>query len=69
LSYVFAGVYGRRFATMGVSPIEAAAGQLTASAVLILPITLAVDRPWHLDTPTPAVWAAMASLALLSTAG
>ena len=68
LSYAFAGVYGRRFATMGVSPIEAAAGQLTASTVLILPIMLAVDRPWLLGTPTPTVWAAMAGLALLSTA-
>ncbi|TAJ26002.1 MAG: DMT family transporter [Reyranella sp.] len=68
LSYAFAGVYGRRFATMGVSPIEAAAGQLTASAVLILPIMLAVDRPWLLGVPTSTVWAAMAGLALLSTA-
>lgn len=68
LSYAFAGVYGRRFAAMGVSPIEAAAGQLTASAVLILPIMSIVDQPWLLDMPTPTVWAAMAGLALLSTA-
>lgn len=68
LSYAFAGIYGRRFAKMGVSPIEAAAGQLTASSVLILPIMLAVDRPWLLEVPTLPVWAAMAGLALLSTA-
>jgi drug/metabolite transporter (DMT)-like permease len=69
LSYAFAGVYGRRFAATGVPPIEAAAGQLTASTVLILPIMLAVDRPWLLPVwPTPGVWAAMAGLALLSTA-
>ena len=68
LSYAFAGVYGRRFARMGVPPVDAAAGQLTASTVLILPIMLAVDRPWLLDMPSPTVWAAMAGLALLSTA-
>jgi len=69
LSYAFAGVYGRRFVTMGVSPIEAAAGQLMASTVLILPIMLAVDRPWLLpEWPTAGVWGAMAGLALLSTA-
>jgi len=69
LSYAFAGVYGRRFKTMGVSPLEAAAGQVTASTVLILPIMLIVDQPWRLQAlPSPSVWAALDGLALLSTA-
>jgi drug/metabolite transporter (DMT)-like permease len=69
LSYAFAGVYGRRFQAMGVPPLQAAAGQVTASAVLILPIMLMVDRPWTLPaTPSVTVWAALAGLALLSTA-
>ncbi|TBR30489.1 MAG: DMT family transporter, partial [Reyranella sp.] len=69
LSYAFAGVYGRRFATMGVAPLEAAAGQVTASAMLILPVMLIVDRPWLLPAPPGATTlAALASLALLSTA-
>lgn len=69
LPYAFAGVYGRRFRRMGVAPTEAAAGQVTASAVLILPIMLVVDRPWTLDVvPSPTVWLALAGLALLSTA-
>ena len=69
LSYAFAGVYGRRFKAMGVAPLEAAAGQVTASSVLILPMMLAVDRPWLLPaTPSPTVWAALVGLALLSTA-
>ena len=69
LSYAFAGVYGRRFRSLGVKPLEAAAGQVTASAVLILPIMLIVERPWLLPSaPTAAVWAALAGLALLSTA-
>ena len=69
LSYAFAGVYGRRFRTMGVTPLDAAAGQVTASAMLILPIMLLVDHPWSLAMPPTAItWAALAGLALLSTA-
>ncbi len=69
LSYAFAGVYGRRFKILKIAPIEAAAGQVTASTVLILPIMLAVEQPWTLPTlPSLAVWAALVGLALLSTA-
>lgn len=69
LSYAFAGVYGRRFRTMGVAPLDAAAGQVTASAMLILPIMLVVDRPWSLHAlPAAITWGALAGLALLSTA-
>jgi drug/metabolite transporter (DMT)-like permease len=69
LSYAFAGVYGRRFAAFGLSPLQTAAGQVTASTVLILPIMLLIDRPWTLAAvPSPPVWLAVAGLALLSTA-
>ncbi len=69
LSYAFAGLYGRRFKALNIAPLEAAAGQVTASAVLILPIMLAVDRPWMLSAPpSPSVWLALGGLALLSTA-
>ncbi len=67
LSYAFAGVYGRRFKAMGIAPADAAAGQLTASSVLILPIML-IDRPWLLPAPSPAVWSALVGIALFSTA-
>ena len=68
-SYALAGVYGRRFQAMAVSPLQAASGQVTASTVLILPIMLIVDQPWQLPgLPSAAVWAALAGLALLSTA-
>ena len=69
VSYAFAGVYGRRFKTLKIAPIEAAAGQVTASTVLILPIMLAVEQPWTLPAlPSRSVWAALVGLALLSTA-
>jgi drug/metabolite transporter (DMT)-like permease len=54
ISYAFAGVYGRRFKTMKIAPLEAAAGQVTASTVLILPIMLAVEQPWTLPAFTLA---------------
>lgn len=69
LSYALAGVFGRRFKAMGVLPLEAAAGQVTTSAMLILPIMLLVDRPWLLNSfPSAATLSALAGLALLSTA-
>jgi drug/metabolite transporter (DMT)-like permease len=69
VSYAFAGVYGRRFKILKVAPIEAAAGQVTASTVLTLPIMLAVDQPWTLPAPpSVTVWAALGGLAVLSTA-
>jgi drug/metabolite transporter (DMT)-like permease len=66
LSYALAGIYGRRFRRMGIAPTEAAAGQLTASTVLILPIMLV--QPWMPPPPSLMVWLALGALALLSTA-
>jgi drug/metabolite transporter (DMT)-like permease len=68
LSYAFAGVFGRRFKRMGVKPVQTAAGQVTASSLLLLPLALLVDRPWALALPGLDVWAAVVGLALLSTA-
>ena len=72
LSYAFAGIYGRRFRAMGIAPLDAATGQVTASSLLILPIMLSVEQLWNGPLPTPTIWAAtfgaLAALALLSTA-
>jgi len=66
LSYAFAGIYGRRFKALGVQPLQAAAGQLTASAMLILPIMVLAEPAWPM--PSAVTWSAVAGLALLSTA-
>jgi drug/metabolite transporter (DMT)-like permease len=66
LSYAFAGIYGRRFKALGVQPLQAAAGQLTASGMLILPIMLLAEPAWPM--PSAVTWSAVAGLALLSTA-
>jgi drug/metabolite transporter (DMT)-like permease len=68
VSYAFAGVYGRRFARMGVAPLGAATGQVTASTIVLAPIALLVDRPWTLAPPSLAVWGAVVGIAALSTA-
>lgn len=68
LFYAFAGIYGRRFKAMGVAPLQAAAGQVTTTTLLILPIMLIAEPPW-LPTSSPSfvTWSALAALALLST--
>jgi len=68
LSYAFAGVYGRRFKTMGISPMVTATGQVTASSIVLLPIMLIIDQPWTHATPSTWAIAALFGLALLSTA-
>jgi drug/metabolite transporter (DMT)-like permease len=67
-SYALAGIYGRRFKRLGVSPLVTAAGQVTASSMVLVPLALVVDAPWRLAPPGPETWAALAGLASLSTA-
>ncbi len=68
VSYAFAGIFGRRFRRMGLAPIMPAAGQVTTSALLLLPFALIVDQPWSLPAGSLEIWAALIGLALLSTA-
>jgi len=68
LSYAFAGVYGRRFKVLGIHPITTAAGQVTASAVILLPVTLAVDVMPDISSIRLEIWAAVLGLAVFSTA-
>ena len=68
ISYAFAATFGRRFRRAGLAPLVTAAGQVTASSVLMLPLALIVDRPWRLPIPHLEVWGAVVGLALLSTA-
>ncbi|MEZ7986064.1 MAG: EamA family transporter [Gammaproteobacteria bacterium] len=68
LSYACASVYGRRFKATGLNPILVAAGQVTGSTLLLLPIALWVDgNDPYANVPTQ-VWAAIISLAVFSTA-
>jgi drug/metabolite transporter (DMT)-like permease len=68
LSYAFAGVFGRRFRSMGVPPLATATGQVTASSIMLIPVALMVDKPWLLASPPAGAAAAIVALAILSTA-
>uniref|UniRef100_UPI003563B876 DMT family transporter n=1 Tax=Pontibacterium sp. TaxID=2036026 RepID=UPI003563B876 len=68
LSYAFAGVYGRRFKKMAVNPLITAAGQVTASTVIMIPIAMLYDGPFDISAPSIKTWAALLGLAVLSTA-
>jgi drug/metabolite transporter (DMT)-like permease len=66
--YALAGVWARRFKAMGVAPATVATGQLTATALVMLPVALIVDQPWLRPAPSAQAWTAIAGLALLGTA-
>ncbi len=68
VSYALAGIFGRRFRRLDVSPMQTATGQLTVSTVLLLPMALFFEHPWTLPLPGIAAIGAIAGLALLSTA-
>lgn len=68
LSYAFAAVWARRFRRMGLSPLSVTTGQLSAGAVMMLPLALLVDQPWTQPLPPATAWGAIIALALLCTA-
>jgi drug/metabolite transporter (DMT)-like permease len=68
LSYALAAVWARRFKAMGLSPLAVTTGQLSAGALVVLPLALAIDQPWTRAFPPLGALAAIAALALLCTA-
>ncbi len=68
ISYGFASVFGRRLNRMQVSPVMAAAGQVTLSTIILLPLVLLVDQPWTLAAPSASIWLSIVALAVFSTA-
>lgn len=68
LSYGCATVFGRRFKAMGVSPFTTAAGQVTASTLILLPLVMIIERPYELAIPSAPVWLSIICLAVFSTA-
>ena len=66
ISYGFSAWWGRRFRLIGVDPMVTAAGMLTASTLVLAIPVLALNGP---PVGYPATsWAAVAALALLSSA-
>ncbi len=63
-AYALAAIYGRRF--RGLSPLVVATGMLSASAVMMTPLALVIEQPWHLS-PGGGALAALFGLAAVST--
>ncbi len=66
ISYALAGVWAKK-RLVGLSPHVAAAGMLTGSSVIILPIALIYEGPIRFDLQ-PVTWAAIGYYALIATA-
>jgi drug/metabolite transporter (DMT)-like permease len=62
--YAGEALFGRQF--RGLDPMMPAAGSLIAGALLLIPLSLIVDRPWNL-TPSGSSLAALLALAVFST--
>ena len=65
ICYAGAAVFSRGFS--GLDPMAPAAGSLLSGAVILVPVSLAVERPWTLAPSTSSVLALLA-LAVFSTA-
>jgi drug/metabolite transporter (DMT)-like permease len=64
--YGLSAVIGRSFG--GIDPTVSATCQLSASTLMLLPVVLAVDRPWTMATPGAAALLSALALALVCTA-
>ncbi|NMM42954.1 DMT family transporter [Rhodospirillaceae bacterium KN72] len=67
-SYAFSSIFGRRFKRLGLTPMVTAAGQVTVSSMILLPLVLIVDRPWTLPMPGSDTILSILGIATLSTA-
>ena len=67
-TYGLAGVYGKRFAQLGIPPLATAIGQLCASSMILIPLTLWIDQPWTFAMPSIEGMSSLLGIALLSTA-
>ncbi|MBO9509449.1 DMT family transporter [Thalassospira sp. A3_1] len=66
VSYGCAGVFGRRFKNS--PPILTAAGQTSASSLMLIPLCILIDTPWNLPFPKTETILAVLGIAAFSTA-
>lgn len=67
LSYGIANIFARRFLATGIPLLSAAAGQVLAASILLLPLALFIDTPWNLSVPRASSWTALIAMGLFST--
>jgi drug/metabolite transporter (DMT)-like permease len=68
LTYAFAGLFGRRFKAMGVTPMQTAFGQVAASTLMMLTIAGLVEQPLSAAAPGAVPLAAVVAMGVVSTA-
>jgi drug/metabolite transporter (DMT)-like permease len=68
LFYSFAAIYGRRLSQTTMTPMVVATGQTMAAALIMLPVILLFDPPWHMPMPRLDSTLSGITLALFSTA-
>jgi drug/metabolite transporter (DMT)-like permease len=68
LCYALAAVWARRYRPLGLSPLSVTTGQLTAGAIMMLPVALLVDQPWTKAMPPIEAWGSIVALALFCSA-
>lgn len=65
ICYAGAAIFGRNF--RGLDPMIPAAGSLISGAIILIPLSLIIDRPWTLEPSTNSMMALL-GLAVFSTA-
>jgi len=66
ISYAFAAVFAKRFRDM--KPVVVAAGQLSASAIVMVPIVLLLYHPSEIVSTNISIWLSIGTLAIVTTA-
>jgi drug/metabolite transporter (DMT)-like permease len=67
VSYAWSAIFARRFSRRGLAPLATAAGQITASATIMVPLVLIFDAPWLHPAPNLGAVGALLGIAALST--
>ncbi len=66
LLYAIGSIYAKRFS--GMPPLVIAASIMTSGALLSLPLSLYIDRPWTLPMPSTEVWIAVVCTGVFGSA-
>jgi len=67
ISYATSNIFGRRFVSMGLKPLEIAFGQVSSSSLILLPLACWVDQPWTLALPPIYAILSVVALGMLCT--
>lgn len=66
--YALAGIYARRFKAMGVNPMQLAAAQFIAGAILLAPVALAFGQSFGTLPTSWQAWGSVVTLSLVCSA-